>query len=263
MPFQSEKQRRFLWLKHPDIARRWAHEYPQKKKLPMYAKSKEKEAAVSVLHSLVNKLNNGNVPVIHQNTEAEVKAANSKQEYIEIPHTENPTYAGEEREKGLVSGGEIDATPEEGKTTGKKRENAINSLLQKISAVLAPALMQQMENAKAQAEGRMALKLPKNLGVKKYPIASPGIPLPMGMQQPPAGQAQPQPQQPAQSQRAATSAPPVGKGGSPMANPIQSFGAISSNGAINGNAAFGAKNSPLSSKVAAAIRQHALRYCQK
>lgn len=27
MPFQSEKQRRFLWLKHPDIARRWAKKY--------------------------------------------------------------------------------------------------------------------------------------------------------------------------------------------------------------------------------------------
>lgn len=27
MPFQSEKQRRFLWAKHPDIARRWSREY--------------------------------------------------------------------------------------------------------------------------------------------------------------------------------------------------------------------------------------------
>jgi hypothetical protein len=26
MPFKSEKQRRFLWLKHPEIARKWAHE---------------------------------------------------------------------------------------------------------------------------------------------------------------------------------------------------------------------------------------------
>ena len=26
MPFKSEKQRRFLWLKHPDIAKRWAGE---------------------------------------------------------------------------------------------------------------------------------------------------------------------------------------------------------------------------------------------
>jgi hypothetical protein len=26
MPFKSESQRRYLWLKHPDIAHRWAHE---------------------------------------------------------------------------------------------------------------------------------------------------------------------------------------------------------------------------------------------
>ena len=27
MPFKSEKQRRFLWSKHPEIARRWSKEY--------------------------------------------------------------------------------------------------------------------------------------------------------------------------------------------------------------------------------------------
>lgn len=27
MPFQSEKQRRFLWLNHPEVARRWTKEY--------------------------------------------------------------------------------------------------------------------------------------------------------------------------------------------------------------------------------------------
>lgn len=26
MPFKSEKQRRFLWARHPNIARKWAHE---------------------------------------------------------------------------------------------------------------------------------------------------------------------------------------------------------------------------------------------
>lgn len=25
MPFQSEKQRRYLWAEHPDIAHAWAH----------------------------------------------------------------------------------------------------------------------------------------------------------------------------------------------------------------------------------------------
>jgi hypothetical protein len=26
MPFASEKQRKFMWAKHPRIAKRWAHE---------------------------------------------------------------------------------------------------------------------------------------------------------------------------------------------------------------------------------------------
>ena len=25
MPFRSERQRRFMWAKHPKIAKRWAH----------------------------------------------------------------------------------------------------------------------------------------------------------------------------------------------------------------------------------------------
>ena len=25
MPFKSEKQRRYLWMAHPDIAEKWAH----------------------------------------------------------------------------------------------------------------------------------------------------------------------------------------------------------------------------------------------
>lgn len=27
MPFRSEKQRRLLWAKHPEIAKRWSKEY--------------------------------------------------------------------------------------------------------------------------------------------------------------------------------------------------------------------------------------------
>lgn len=34
MPFKSEKQRRLLWAKHPEIAEKWAHEGPNKG-LPM------------------------------------------------------------------------------------------------------------------------------------------------------------------------------------------------------------------------------------
>ena len=30
MPFRSEKQRRFLWMKHPEVARRWTDKYGSK-----------------------------------------------------------------------------------------------------------------------------------------------------------------------------------------------------------------------------------------
>ncbi len=36
MPFRSEAQRRLLWAKHPDVARKWAHEYPNQKHLPYH-----------------------------------------------------------------------------------------------------------------------------------------------------------------------------------------------------------------------------------
>ena len=30
MPFRSAKQRRYMWAKHPDIARRWTKKYGSK-----------------------------------------------------------------------------------------------------------------------------------------------------------------------------------------------------------------------------------------
>lgn len=30
MPFRSERQRRFLWAKHPEIAKRWTKKYGSK-----------------------------------------------------------------------------------------------------------------------------------------------------------------------------------------------------------------------------------------
>lgn len=37
-PFKSEAQRRFLWAKHPSIAKRWAHEFPGQHDLPEHVK---------------------------------------------------------------------------------------------------------------------------------------------------------------------------------------------------------------------------------
>lgn len=34
MPFRSQAQRGFLFAQHPDIAKRWAAEYPGQGKLP-------------------------------------------------------------------------------------------------------------------------------------------------------------------------------------------------------------------------------------
>ena len=53
MPFQSESQRRFLWMHHPEIAKRWAHEYPGQKNLPMHkydGKGKVTEALMKRRH---------------------------------------------------------------------------------------------------------------------------------------------------------------------------------------------------------------------
>jgi len=34
MPFESQRQREFLYATHPDIAKRWEEETPKDKKLP-------------------------------------------------------------------------------------------------------------------------------------------------------------------------------------------------------------------------------------
>ena len=48
MPFKSQKQMAYMWAVHPDIARRWAEEYPgSTKNLPMYSRRKKKSAKKS------------------------------------------------------------------------------------------------------------------------------------------------------------------------------------------------------------------------
>lgn len=100
MPFKSEKQRRFLWAAHPDIAKRWAHEYPESNRnLPPYARKtdvnktvrqdKDKEAAVSVLR---NSLKTLEIPGNTQN----MKAATSILSYLNVPQSDKPVAAGEE-----------------------------------------------------------------------------------------------------------------------------------------------------------------------
>jgi hypothetical protein len=44
-PFVSEAQRRFLYAKHPEIAKRWSREFPGQKNLPQHATGSARLAA--------------------------------------------------------------------------------------------------------------------------------------------------------------------------------------------------------------------------
>ena len=41
MPFVSEAQRRYLWMAHPEIARKWAAEFPGQHDLPEHVGKKK------------------------------------------------------------------------------------------------------------------------------------------------------------------------------------------------------------------------------
>jgi hypothetical protein len=245
MPFRSEKQRRYLWATQPDLAKRWANKYPESNKnLPMYANEDKKAALSTALQHVYNYVNARtfvNTSILAEKQGKNAKNAADECVKVKIPHSNRPTYAGEEREKGEIE----DTKVEPGQNDVRQPANAINSLLQKISAVLAQPILQAMENETAAREGRQPVHQPKNHGIKRYPQATPSIPLPMGMQAPAQPAAQPRPA-PAQPQKSGAGM------NSPSANPINSFGALSMSGNINGNAAFGIKNSPDSLKTGAA-----------
>lgn len=239
MPFKSEKQRRFLWAAHPDIAKRWAHEYPTKKKLPMYANTDDKKetnskqsAVKSVALDIYAKLS---------------KKADVKEVYIEQPASDKPTTAGENPPK-------VVKTKSERCNSKTKPNYGVNPLMAKLSAVLSQPIMQALENERAELEAREAARQPANVGIKRYAMPAAGTPLPMGMQaQAPQAQPQAAAAQPPNmgSPAPAGQLPPVGGGSSPNANPINSYGALSSSGDINGNAAFGTPNCAGGEKVAA------------
>ena len=42
MPLVSEAQRRFMYAKHPGIAKRWSYEYGEQKDLPEHVKPKRR-----------------------------------------------------------------------------------------------------------------------------------------------------------------------------------------------------------------------------
>lgn len=245
MPFKSEKQRRFLWAAHPEIAKRWAHEYPESNKgLPMYADQKkddEKKAALEVLAEVINKsraisiLDNAGFP--GQNT----KAALDKVIRVDLPQAEGPTYAGQEREQG---GADESKNVFDTVNAEDSDQACATDMLRKISVVLSKKLREKMELEEALEQLREPRYVPENLGVRRYSVPNPGVMHPAALQL--AMQ-----QQEEQSKKKPQQSGPVGGGSNPQFNPINAFGAISSSGNINGNAAFGQKNSPDSSKIAA------------
>lgn len=236
MPFRSEKQRRYLWATQPDLAREWAHKYPQKKKLPLYVRDKkqdstESEKAPEKKQAGINMAKTGHW---HKNVcspglaiyRTLSKKAESAAVKIEIPHSEKPVAAGDES---------ISAQNETAKNEGADEcENTdsahVSSLMSKLSVVLSQKIQQAIADDEAARAGAEAAQVPQNAGLKNYPPSAPAIPPPMGMT---AGA------DPAAAQAQGT-IPPVGGGSHPSANPINSYGGLSVNGDINGNAAFGA-----------------------
>lgn len=242
MPFRSEKQRRFLWAAHPDIAKRWAHEYPTKKKLPMYA-SDDKKPEKAETNSKQSAVTSVALDIYRKFS----KKADVKEVYMAQPHSDKPTMAGENPPQ-------VTKTKSERCNSETKPNYGVNKLMAKLSTVLSQPIMQAIENERAELEAREAAMQPANVGIKRYAMPAMGTPLPMGMQaQAPQAQPQAPAAQPANMGSPAPSGqlPPVGGGSSPNANPINSYGGISSSGDINGNAAFGTANSVGGEKLAA------------
>ena len=46
MPFKSDAQRKFMFAKHPEIAKKWAHKYGVPKNLPEHASEPESMKAI-------------------------------------------------------------------------------------------------------------------------------------------------------------------------------------------------------------------------
>lgn len=201
--------------------------------------SQNKQAAVNALHAALRHY----APFSRnqkQGNQAGAKKADSQLASVSILDTDKPTYAGEVTK-------ELTAKPEESvlktqKTPAASPVTPSSPLMKKLSVVLSKRVRE------AAQKGQYA---PNNVGVQySQPGAAPAAPvnpLPIGA---PPQQAAPAPA--AQGQNpAAYQGALAGPGAiSPSSNPINNYGPISQSGDINGNAAFGVKNSPDSSKTA-------------
>lgn len=208
MPFKSEKQRRYLWAAHPELAKRWVKEYPTKKKLPMYA-SDEKADDKKMTTNKQSAVNSVALNIYRKLT----KKADVKEVYIKQPQSNKPTVAGENPHEIVKTKSERCSQvikPKSAVNSTVKPKSAVNPLMAKLSAVLSQPIMQALENERAEMEAREAARAPANAGIKRYAMPAASTPLPMGMQagapqgqpQAPAAQPAPAPQQPDKQQQA-------------------------------------------------------------
>lgn len=52
MPFKSEAQRRFLWMKYPRMAKRWSRESGMREDMPMPVRKKAKLSALKKMMAM-------------------------------------------------------------------------------------------------------------------------------------------------------------------------------------------------------------------
>lgn len=189
MPFQSEKQRRFLWAAHPDIAKRWAHEYPNQRNLPTYAhekkktsekqeSSEKKEAAMA--RNVTTQCDDYRNTVVNYVQALIYKHANSAAVPVEIPHSEKPVSAGEESVsfKGSDQEGQLLS-----QLSNETRKPPVNETLRKLAVVLSQAIQQGIAAEQAAAQGQEAQPVPQNVNLQQSAQPASATPLPMGMAQ--------------------------------------------------------------------------------
>ena len=219
MPFKSEQQRKFLWAAHPDIAKRWAHEYPTPKNLPKRVsdtpeRDKQAHSAPIITPEYVNNLLTS---VIFQASSEKQGNSGIK---LNIPHSEKPVAAGDEH---VTTGNKRRDKQRQGSSAsierlfglgeGKKAassgapEYCVNPLLLKLAVVLSQPIQQALADEQAQQQGQQAQQVPANGGIQPLTTPLTANPLPLGAQQqaqppqpgqPPAPPAQQVPMQPPQ-----------------------------------------------------------------
>lgn len=258
MPFQSEKQRRFLWAEHPDIAKRWAHEYPNKKKLPMYAhenntdrklpaadgKASHKKAALAVLNHAVLANNSYAVLRLMQAKLAKyappliTKKSTSIIQYLEVPRSEKPVAAGDES----VNPAPSKNTASKADAPGCDMAQKLAMLLRKHAVVLNP---KYRPNEPANA-GLDVAGMQGQIAADKQRQLYGQNPLPIGAQQ---AQAPAQPQAQAQPQQQHNVLSNQLTDNNLMGNTIGNQGPLASqngkptpNQVVDGNHAFGSAN---------------------